>query len=288
MNRLLLFLLASLLFLACKSAKDLPVKNPPGYNLEEPEKFIMPDALLEVSGIAFRNGNSDTLYAQQDEDGKLFKLKLGEKKNRDIKFNKRGDYEDLTILKDNVFLLQSYGGIFSFPLSAIANEEDKVEGVREWDRLMPDGEFEGMFGDPASGKLFVICKQCTQDKGTDAVSGVIFQVQGDSAITKSGEFTIDTKNVKELVTKKGKRIRFQPSALAIHPITKEWFIVSSVNKMLMITDANWKVKDVYPLDPSRFRQPEGMAFDTAGNLYISNEGDEVSNGNVLKFAYRNK
>jgi hypothetical protein len=57
---------------------------------------------------------------------------------------------------------------------------------------------------------------------------------------------------------------------------------------LMITDANWKVKDVYPLDPRRFRQPEGLAFDTAGNMYISNEGDEVSNGNVLKFEYRNK
>ncbi|MCR6719600.1 MAG: SdiA-regulated domain-containing protein [Chitinophagaceae bacterium] len=85
--------------------------------------------------------------------------------------------------------------------------------------------------------------------------------------------------------KKMKGKRFQPSALARHPVTGEWFILSSVNKLLVITDENWNVKSAWKLTPSRFRQPEGMAFDKDGNLFISNEGDEVTSGNVLEFKY---
>ncbi len=67
------------------------------------------------------------------------------------------------------------------------------------------------------------------------------------------------------------KIVFHPSALAQNPLTREWFVLSSVNKLLVITDENWKVKSVYPLDPSVFNQPEGIAFDQQQNLYISNE-----------------
>jgi uncharacterized protein YjiK len=46
------------------------------------------------------------------------------------------------------------------------------------------------------------------------------------------------------------------------------------------------VKEVYPLNPALFRQPEGIAFDNENNLYISNEGDDISKGNVLKFVFK--
>ena len=45
----------------------------------------------------------------------------------------------------------------------------------------------------------------------------------------------------------------------------------------------WKIKNVYQLDPAIFHHPEGIAFDEQSNLYISNEGDETQNGNILKF-----
>ena len=58
---------------SCNDPEDV-VKSPAGYNLAKPEKFFMPEVLLEISGIAFNQGNNDTLYAQQDEEGKLFYL----------------------------------------------------------------------------------------------------------------------------------------------------------------------------------------------------------------------
>jgi uncharacterized protein YjiK len=56
-----------------------------------------------------------------------------------------------------------------------------------------------------------------------------------------------------------------------------------MENLLVITDENWKVKDAFTLNGNTFYQPEGIAFDSRGNLYISNEGDELSNGNILRF-----
>ncbi|RZK46858.1 MAG: SdiA-regulated family protein, partial [Pedobacter sp.] len=35
-----------------------------------------------------------------------------------------------------------------------------------------------------------------------------------------------------------------------------------------------------------FNQPEGIAFDKDGNLFISNEGSETQTGNILRFDYK--
>src|SRR5215510_9298614 len=50
------------------------------YDLNNPEKILMPDVLTEVSGISFYKGQKDMLYAEQDEEGKLFYLKPGDSK----------------------------------------------------------------------------------------------------------------------------------------------------------------------------------------------------------------
>ena len=55
--------------------------------------------------------------------------------------------------------------------------------------------------------------------------------------------------------------------------------------MLVVADPNWKVKSVYPLNPSLFVQPEGIAFDRQQNLYISNERGLSSAATILLFTY---
>jgi uncharacterized protein YjiK len=86
-----------------------------------------------------------------------------------------------------------------------------------------------------------------------------------------------------MLTKKNKSA-FRPSALTKDPLTGDWYILSAVNKLLVVADKSWKVKGAYPLNTHTFNQPEGIAFDNDGNLYISNEGDGFIDGNILKFA----
>ena len=81
-----------------------------------------------------------------------------------------------------------------------------------------------------------------------------------------------------------KKPKIHPSCIARHPLTKEWYIISSVNKLLIILDDQWKVKKYHMLDPVIFKQPEGIAFDVKGNMFISNEGGDGA-ANILEFNY---
>lgn len=278
----LLLLTLSILNISCVEKKDKGEINPPGYDLTKPTKYNMPDILQEVSGIAFNKGKNDFIYAQQDEDGKLFKLQLGSKDETVTKFGKKGDYEDVSIINDWAILLKSNGSLFSFPLAETKKTE--ATNVKSFEKLLPKGEYEGMYADEANNKLYVLCKACKIDKDTKNASGYIFDFQQDGSFKAAGNFVVDASSLDGLTGKK--KGAFNPSALAIHPITKEWFIVSSVNKALIIADAKFKIKGAYHLSSNEFNQPEGIAFDNAGNLYISNEGSETTSGNVLRFDYQ--
>ncbi len=253
-------------------------KTPEGYDLGKPEKFHVPESLVEISGIAFRKGNPDTVYAIQDEQGKLFWLKWGIKKQRHIKFARNGDYEDLAVVRNRVIVLKSNGTLYSFSLADTSKEE--AGGVQEWKGLLPDGEYEGISADESSGNVYVLCKHYKGPDSKTNARGYSFRLN-DTSLTPNGAFAIDVSTIKPLMSRSKRG--FRPSALANNPITHEWFIISSINQLLVITDSSWKVKTAFHLDGNRFNQPEGLAFDASGNLYISNEGDHLSEGNILKF-----
>jgi hypothetical protein len=260
----------------CKvfSDKEPTLKN---YRMNNPERFSMPESLLEVSGITFYKGKKDTVYAIQDEQGRLFRIAWGVKKQLNAKFGKQGDYEDLAIVGETVLILKSNGSLFTFPFADAIYAE--VDSVKEWKRILPEGEYEGMYGDDASGSLYIICKNCAGDNSKNMVSGYIYHVV--DSIYRTGDFRIDVNEIKTF-TGKVKR-GFRPSGIAKNPVTSEWFIISAVNKLLVVTDENWKIKETCFLNSNIFNQPEGIAFDNAGNMYISNEGDDFSEGNILRF-----
>ncbi len=256
--------------------------SPQGYDLNNPVKYFMPGALKEISGIAFHSGKADRLYAEQDEEGRVYYLRPGDKKVNYTKFEKKGDYEDIAILGEQVVVLRSDGALFIFPLNQVG--KPIAGNVQKWDNLLPAGEYEGLYADEKTSQLYVLCKHCSDEKTSKNGGGHIFKLSPNGTIKQSGRFGINVREIESLLGKK--KVQFHPSAFAKNPKTNEWYILSSVNKLLVVADAGWKIKAVYPISSSLFVQPEGIAFDNQNNLYLSSEGDKITQGTVLKFDYK--
>lgn len=268
---------------ACAQKKEAPFTSPANYSFNRPERIELPAELKEVSGITFLNGDPNTLFAQQDEQGHLYYLRPGDQSVQYIKFAGKGDYEDLAISNEHFILLRSDGSFFSFPLEQPygANSSSVIS-----EKVLPKGEYESLATSTANNRLYVLCKQCNIDKKATHTTGYVIKLEINGKLTKTESFTIDNKQINDHAKLKGKA--FRPSALAKNERTNEWYILSSINKLLVIADNNWKVKEAHILDPKLFNQPEGMAFDKDNNLYISNEAGDTEKATLLKFVYKNQ
>ena len=272
---------------AISSCGDIRNKysSPEGYDFGKADKFNMPSTLLEISGIAFKEGKSDTVYSVQDEDAKVFRQKWDVKKQKNTKFGPNDDYEDISIMHQRLFVLNSNGSVYTFPLTELSKK--KTDQAKETKGLVPKGEYEGMFTDAKANELYIICKSCPVDKKAKTVTGYVmdYNLVTDSLITRD-TFRVDLTQLKKINAKL--KTNFSASALARNPFTNEWYILSSANKLLIVTDSLWKIKAAHRLNSCKFNQPEGIAFDNERSLFISNEGDEVTDGNILKFKYVDK
>ncbi len=253
-----------LLLAACKNNKRY--KSPNGYNLENPQKFELKNALKEISGIVIKPG-SDSIFAINDEDGKLFKFVFGEANFIEEKFASKGDYEDLAILPNGkIEILESNGSIYELTSDSV----NKING------LLPDYEYEGLAF--SKNKLYILCKNCNIDNQSKEVTIYSLEPDNNNILNPVQSFKI------QLDTEKFKDNKFRPSSLAQNPVTKDWFIISSTNKLLVIFNEQWKFVNAYKLNPILFKQPEGICFKENGDLLISNEG-AGGIANILKFDF---
>lgn len=259
--------LFSLVFLNCTYFNQRQFPSPAGYDFSKAEKIFLRGSLEEVSGIAFLPGSDSIMLAVNDEEGKIFEFPVhdAKRKTKPFRFAGMGDYEDLAFFAGHWRVLESNGVIHT--ANVTANTTLPVQ------KILPKGEYEGMA--EQDGYLFVACKDCP---GDDAYQATIYRLQlsGDSLFTDK-TYKLDAS---AFIKNKSKKVLI--SALAKHPETGEWYILSHLNGCLIITDSAFTIKQFFALPPSLLLQPEGIAFASNGDLYISSEGDE-SSGYIVRF-----
>lgn len=260
------------------------------YELKKPdEKHFLPYVLSEISGLTFTPKN--TLLAVDDETGKVFEY---DPKKREIihsiEFARPGDYEGVELVNDQIFVLESDGDLYSFTYSEVKEViADKMENILE-----RANDTEGLGFDAANNSLLIVCKEKGEVGGNKAKGRSVY-----SCDLSTGElhddpiFSIRTKDLKKFWEKsKGfdyeeERIKFKPSAIAIHPIEDKIYVLASVGKLLVILNRDGSIHATYPISARVLSQPEGLCFAPNGDMYISSEG-EGDRGYILKYSMKKK
>lgn len=274
-TRLLIVLLILLGSCGMKN-KEKKFESPEGYDINKPVLIKLPVELDEISGINYYEVDS-SLFAISDDRGAIFKIKPGPLVSK-WKFSHGADFEDLARIDSTFYILQSNGDVFK-----VYFEKDKAVSETFKFEYAKNNEFEIIYADTSTRKLIVICKDCETDT-KKSLSTFIFDPFSNSFSDSS--FTIDINKAESSINIKDKR--FKPSAAALNPADGLLYIISSVNKMLMVADAAGNVKKGYPLNPSIFKQPEGIAFKPNGDMIVSNEYAGTGTATLLIFKYQKK
>lgn len=226
------------------------------YNFNKPDAtWKLPSSLNEVSGIFLLNDS--IMLCQEDERGRIYLFNL--KKSvveRIILFGNADDYEDISFFNNVVYLINSKGTILS-----VTNYLQEPLLLKYNTALSQKNDVEGLSYDSVSQSFLIVCKEQQGIGIVDKNEKVIYQFQK------------NTGQIAEKPFLSYKEYNFKPSAIAVHPISKSIFVLSASKAKLLELARDGSTKYVYELKKSIFSQPEGLAFDKSGNLYISNEAN---------------
>ncbi len=272
-----LFMICVFLIFSCKEkAKKDPGKKtetkvlagPQDYNMQAPDAtWELPSALTEISGINLFNDS--VMLCQEDENGKLYLYNLASKQiDKTISFSNPQDYEDLAMVGADVYLVQSNGNIVQVSNYMQAPVLTKYKTV-----LSRKNDTEGLCYDRISNSLLISCKEDQSIAESAKQPKAIFA------------FNIEEKTLSDKPLIQFEEKDFKPTAIAVHPVTGNIFVLSASKRKLVEVNRQGTVLQRYELKGDGFKQPEGLTFAANGDLYISNEGGG-GKANILMFKYK--
>ena len=275
------------------SIKSNEILTTPGYTfpyrLDQPdETFKLTNSLQEISGLGISD-SGDFLYAVQDEQGYIFKLyKKSAEVVEKIRFHKNGDYEGVEVVKDEIYVVKSTGTIYQVTNPGM--EDQKLTKFNDF--LGRENDVEGLAYDKKNNRLLVACKgvpSTGESFETIRHKKVIYSFDlSTNTLIKEPVYTIQLDDIRKYLEQNktlkkyeklveffsgGKEnLTFNPSAIAVHPLTGNIYVTSSSGKVLIVLTEAGKIIYIEKLDKDVHLQPEGLVFEKDGTLYISNEG----------------
>lgn len=252
------------------------------YDLKKPKRtWKLPSSLVEVSGNTWVD--KDHLLLIEDRIPDLYLVKISDKnvnlvKRIPFQNDKKGkfDIEDVTIVNNVVYALWSHGILFR-----IANWDSKPDVKEIPTFLSKENNTEGLCYDPVTKNLLIACKDSPGIKAGDKSTKAVYQFDTVTEKLKKNPFLIiDKRKFEKLV---GREIEFYPSAVAVHPITHNIYLLSTrENKCMAIFNREGVLISFQFIDENLMPQPEGICFSPEGVMYISTEGKD-GRGKLLEF-----
>ncbi|WP_181304222.1 SdiA-regulated domain-containing protein [Rufibacter sp. XAAS-G3-1] len=274
--------------LACDSGNaqaredDKPKKNKKHKTVEAAspavqvnQKWEVPEILREVSGIAFL-GNGK-FACVQDEAGVIFIYDTGKKFiERQITFGAAGDYEGIALAGNTAYVVRSDGHLFE-----VANWLSEGPMIKEYPTSLTEAHnVEGLTFDAKHQRLLLAIKG-EEANGTDYKGVYAFDLAS-KTLSAQPIFKLSLKDPQLPQTQKKTLSKvWQPSEIAIHPVTGDIYLLEASNPQLFLLNPDGSIKKRHKLSDAAFYKPEGIAFSPSGELFISNEGKK-NPGNILQ------
>lgn len=256
------------------------------YDLQNPALIInlVSEELKEISGLSPTDVPGIYL-AIADERGEVFFVdgNGGGAVKRRVLFRDKGDFEGVEMVGKTIWASKSDGDLFE-----IKDWEKETPEVSEFKTpLKKTDDVEGLAYDPDRKSLLLACKGNPDSAYTRKIYA--FNL-ANKTLDALPVYSIDPLEVNQWVpyTAKEKHDFFSPSGLAVHPITRDVFVISTSLKRLVVLDyQSGKIKYAQRLDKKLLPQPEGISFDPMGNMLFSSEGKQ-GEGQLLKFNFNGK
>lgn len=270
-----LFLLVAISCTCTQRSKlEIHTENSPGnfpFKLDSPDKrYELPEQLREISGISAIN---DTVVACiGDEKGIIYFYNLHTATIQEkLHFAARGDFEDLTVINNSIFVLDSKGVLWE-----VNNFASNAQIKSFIPSIEPPFELEGLChrGDT----LFIAAKYYHNKKRN--TPGLLPVWRLPLPVSREPAVLFLLPDMSQPAS--GRVNPFHTSALLFNENTNEWYCLSTHTKLILRCDYNGSIISVKVLPAGVFIQPEGICFTPSGDLLISNEG-RSGNGTILLF-----
>ncbi len=253
------------------------------YDLDHPAaKWQMPAELFEISGNTWID--KDHLLVIEDLHPVLYLLNISKPAvsiEKKISFSDQDkvkfDIEDVTIANNTVYALWSHGSVYK-----INNWQTTPQISKTKTFLSKGNNAEGLCYDPVTRNLLVALKEesASQEAKKSTKAVYEYDVAGDSL--KDAPFMMIKK--KELKTTNGEKIKFFPSAIAVHPVTHDVYVLSTRDtKCMAVFSHDGQFKALQYINAALLPQPEGITFSPEGTMFISSEGKKDGAGVICRF-----
>lgn len=295
-NHLSLLLITTLfIFSTCKTG---PMKKAlvEGYDFQYPDAtFVLPAILQEISGVTCID--SSTLASIQDELGIIFFYDLTKRRiSRQVEFSINGDYEGIARVIDTIYVLRSDGTIFE-----ICDFRSARASMTSYSTNILSKDNEGLCYDRENNRLLIACKEITGKGALSKDKRYVFAFDLKlKSLTEEPAYSFDINQMREyavnknidlplVIEKKGSpakpELKFQPSGIAVHPLTNKLYILSAADNLLFVYDRSGNINEMVKLNIGMFNQPEGITFMDNGDMFISNEGPGSGPGTLRRLNY---
>lgn len=230
--------------------------------------WIMPPPLREISGLALTSRG--TVLTHDDNSGRVSEIdpKTGILvKSFSLLGNQKEDFEAIAIAGVDIYLLASDGKLFRFREGA---DGQQVQFMMFDTGLGKQCEFESLAYEADSTRLLMACKR-TLDKQAPKdliIYRMPLPLNRATFLTKLSILQVPLKQV----VGSNQWKNFRPSDMTIDPFTRNYVIIASHEKGLLVLTPDGDVVRSEPL-PGDHLQAEGVAITNDSILLISDEAN---------------